>query len=111
MQPLTQSRYARQAIKRGSHFEWMVDIIMHLREDLLLTEQLSPDCAPGRRQIRRWVQDHYYPELSELSWYQAVMSLLLRIRSRSLTINNRNAHFTGLAIKHLQGTSNAETWH
>lgn len=111
MQPLTQFRYARQAIKRGSHFEWMVDIIMHLREDLLLTEQLSPECAPKRIQIRRWVQDHYYPELSELSWYQAVMSLLLRMRSQSLTISNRNAQFTHLAVKHLQSTSQTETWH
>lgn len=111
MQPLTHFRYARQALKRGSHFEWMVDIIIHLREDLLLTEQLPHTCAPSKNQIRRWVQEHYYSELSELSWHQAVRSLLLRIRSRSLIISNMNSQFTVLAMQHLQRSSSSNTWH
>ncbi len=73
--PRTAEQYA--------HSQWMADIILHLRDDLILRDPLLAAQMPQAKDIKRWVLACYYPALADLEWPQAVFSLLQRLRVKS----------------------------
>jgi|GEM_PF-6688679 len=68
---------ASRASPNCLNVQWLTDIICHLRDDLAAEQEqdLPPDAD-----IVAWVQQAYYPGLLELTWEEAVLSLLHRMQ-------------------------------
>lgn len=67
---------SRTAISGG--VQWFADIICHLRDDLAVHNPTQ--ALPQTGDIRTWVAESYYPGLLELTWEEAVLSLLSRMQ-------------------------------
>lgn len=94
----------------GLNVQWLADIICHLRDDL---ETERPDqTLPRNCDIYTWVQESYYPGLLELTWEEAVLSLLSRMqRSISGAAPIRKVDFAEIALAQLRrATRHSQIW-
>lgn len=72
----------QQRSSTGLNLRWLADIICHLRDDL--ADENSASDLPHNADIFAWVEESYYPGLQQLTWEEAVLSLLNRMQ-RSCT--------------------------
>lgn len=107
--PMAMTASRQRAIARPN-LQWLADIICHLRDDLA-DEEAERD-LPSDTAILTWVQDTYYPGLLELTWEEAVLSLLHRLqRARSGSALSQKTEFAGLALAQLRrATRYSQIW-
>lgn len=98
---------SRTAISGGMH--WLADIICHLRDDL--AEDNPAQALPPNGDIRTWVVESYYPGLLELTWEEAVLSLLHRMQHSGSRLHPRKIDFAEIAMAQLRrATGNSQIW-
>lgn len=112
----------RNAISGG--VQWFTDIICHLRDDLAV-DNLSLS-LPHNGDIQNWVAESFYPGLLELTWEEAVLSLLSRMQHCGSRIQHggtcmqhggtriqpRKTDFAEIAMAQLRrATRNSQIWH
>jgi len=92
-----------------SGIQWLTEIICHLRDDLAIDDprrQLPPD-----GDICGWVKESFYPGLLDLTWEEAVLSLLSRMRRRSAGWPSSKINFASIALAQLRkATQNSQLW-
>ncbi|MBC6906621.1 hypothetical protein DWB84_14300 [Saccharophagus sp. K07] len=87
----------------------LIDILCHLRDDLALENPRGP--LPQDGQIQKWVQEFYYPGLLELTWEEAVTSLLFRMQHCAAGWQQSKTYFTDLALSQLRkATPHSQLW-
>jgi hypothetical protein len=87
--------------------QWFTEIICHLRDDLA-TDNLV-QALPQNGDIRNWVTESFYPGLAELTWEEAVLSLLSRMQHYGSRLQTE---FAEIAMQQLQrATRNSQIWH
>ena len=102
--PLTRTR--RQAPSGG--VQWLADIICHLRDDLALDNPTQ--ALPQNGDIQCWVAESYYPGLLELTWEEAILSLLSRMQ-RTSDLQPRKTGFAEVAMSQLRrATQSSQIW-
>ncbi len=98
---------SRTAISGG--VQWFADIICHLRDDLAV--DYPAQALPQNGDIRIWVAESYYPELLELTWEEAVLSLLYRMQHCTSRLHPRKIDFAEIAMAQLRrATGNSQIW-
>jgi len=97
----------RAAFGGGAH--WFADIICHLRDDLAADNPRQP--LPHNGDIQVWVEEIYYPGLLELTWEEAVLSLLSRMQRAGPRRQPRKTDFAEIAMAQLRrATHNSQIW-
>lgn len=97
--------------------QWFTDIICHLRDDLAV-DNLSLS-LPHNGDIQNWVAESFYPGLLELTWEEAVLSLLSRmqhggsrVQHGGTRIQPHKTDFAEIAMAQLRrATRNSQIWH
>lgn len=98
---------SRTAISGG--VQWFADIICHLRDDLAVHNPAQ--ALPQNGDIRTWVAESYYPGLLELTWEEAVLSLLSRMQHCGSRLHPRKIDFAEIAMAQLRrATGNSQIW-
>jgi hypothetical protein len=98
---------SRTAISGG--VQWFADIICHLRDDLAADNPAHT--LPQNGDIRTWVAESYYPGLMELTWEEAVLSLLSRMQHCGARLQPRKIDFAEIAMAQLRrATRNSQIW-
>lgn len=93
----------------GGGPQWFADIICHLRDDLAADNPRQP--LPHNGDIQVWVEEIYYPGLLELTWEEAVLSLLSRMQRASARRQPRKTEFAEIAMAQLRrATHNSQIW-
>jgi hypothetical protein len=67
---------SRKPLSGGA--QWLTDIICHLRDDVAIDNPAQ--ALPQNGDIQSWVAESYYPGLQELTWEEAILSLLSRMQ-------------------------------
>lgn len=97
---------ASRASPNCLNVQWLTDIICHLRDDLAAEQDLPPDAD-----IVAWVQQAYYPGLLELTWEEAVLSLLHRMQHAPTGARKRRTDFASTALAQLRrATQASQIW-
>lgn len=95
----------------GLNLQWLAGIICHLRDDLAKKPAAHP--LPQNAEILTWVEETYYPGLHELTWEEAVLSLLSRMQHSRTSAPRRSpkADFANEAMTQLRrATGNSYIW-
>jgi hypothetical protein len=91
------------------NLQWLADIICHLRDDL--AEDQAVEGLPQNAEIFAWVQETYYPGLHDLTWEEAVLSLLYRMQHSRSSRQSQKTDFASEAMVQLRrATRNSTIW-
>lgn len=97
----------RKALSGGA--QWLTDIICHLRDDLAM--DYPARSLPQNGDIQCWVAESYYPGLMELTWEEAILSLLLRMQRCTSGLQPRRTDFAEVAMTQLRrATKGSQIW-
>lgn len=89
--------------------QWLADIICHLRDDLAIDNPAQT--LPQNGDIQCWVAESYYPGLLELTWEEAILSLLSRMQRCTSGLQPRKTDFAGVAMTQLRrATQSSQIW-
>lgn len=104
----TQERNCSRRTSSGGA-QWLTDIICHLRDDL--AAEYPAQALPPNGDIQCWVAESYYPGLLELTWEEAVLSLLSRMQRCTSGLQPRRTEFAEVAMTQLRrATQSAQIW-
>ncbi len=89
--------------------QWLADIICHLRDDLAVGNPVG--VWPQNGDIQGWVAESFYPGLLELTWEEAIHSLLTRMQKSTPRQQSRKADFAEEAMTQLhRATQSSQIW-
>ena len=89
--------------------QWLTDIICHLRDDLAIDNPVQT--LPQNSDIQCWVAESYYPGLLDLTWEEAVLSLLSRMQRHTPKLQPRKIDFAEIAMMQLRrATQSSQIW-
>jgi hypothetical protein len=102
-----QANSAMSTTKIGANAHRLATIVCCLRDDIAAHNRQCQ--LPADSDIRAWVNDNYYPGLLELTWEEAVLSVLFRMQRVNASTQRYDFAKTALA-QFRRATQQRQIW-